>query len=92
MWGPSEYARNTSLDQEAKLLVRAASKGSIFQGQHLIVKEYNLVINRYNPERPSVAKQLEEKFPLLADPNLQHAFRFVNRCGHSHRIFFQQIL
>ena len=61
MWGPSEYARNTSLDQEAKLLVRAASKGSIFQGQHLIVKEYNLVINRDNPERPSVAKQLEEK-------------------------------
>ena len=44
----------------------------------VVDKEYDLVINCDNPERPSVAKQLEEKFPLLADPNLQHAFRFVN--------------
>ena len=62
----------------------------VYEGRHLIVvdKEYDLVINCDNPERPSVAKQLEEKFPLLADPNLQHAFRFVNRCGHSHKLFF----
>ena len=58
----------------------------------VVDKEYDLVINCDDPKRPSVAKQLEEKFPLLADPNLQHAFRFVNRCGHSHKLFFQQIL
>ena len=66
----------------------------VYEGRHLIVvdKEYDLVINCDDPERPSVAKQLEEKFPLLADPNLQHAFRFVNRCGHSHKLFFNKYL
>ena len=53
VWGPSEKsnARNMSLDQ-------VPTKE---QGRHLIVKEYNLVINRDTPERPTVAKQLEEK-------------------------------
>jgi len=57
----------------------------VYEGRHLMVvdKEYDLVINCDDPKRPSVAKQLEEKFPLLADPNLQHAFRFVNRLDYA---------
>jgi len=56
----------------------------LHHGKHFLVlnKDHDVIINHDDPARPSVAIQLQRKFPHLYDKELLYGFRFAHRLDY----------